>query len=160
MGQEKEKSPDSYTYATYLNCDFTLQDRADEITRTLNKPIYDAAVVSGTITSWGWLAHHTGGEWRRVQYHTAPTLDALLASQKQLGDQVEAKDKKLNTEASKICNTHEDYIWRRAPATPVRVARRVSRCITCAIQAAKIRPMPWSSACSHRRTTRWWLRAS
>jgi hypothetical protein len=109
VAQEK----DSYTYATYFNCDVTQQDRADEIVEKLDKPFYDAAVADGSITSWGWMAHHTGGKWRRAQYHTASSIDALLAGQKKIGDQIEAKNKALNTEAGKICNSHEDYIWKR-----------------------------------------------
>jgi len=62
--------------------------------------------------------HHTGGKWRRVQYHMAPSIDALLASQEKIGDQMDAKNNKaLNQEAGKICNSHDDYIWRRVAGT-------------------------------------------
>jgi hypothetical protein len=108
----QEQEATTYIYATYFVCDVTQQDRADEIVKQLDKPIYDAAVDDGTISAWGWMAHHTGGKWRRVQYHRAATMEALLAAQKKIGDQMEAKDKKLDTEAGKICNSHDDYIWR------------------------------------------------
>lgn len=108
VAQEK----DSYSYATYFYCDVTQQERADEIVEKLDKPIYDAAVADGSITSWGWLAHHTGGKWRRVQFHQAPSIDALLAAQKKIGDQIEAKNKAMSQEAGKICNSHDDYIWK------------------------------------------------
>lgn len=62
--------------------------------------------------------HHTGGKWRQVQYHMAPSIDALLASQEKIGDQMDAKNNKaLNQEAGKICNAHDDYIWRRVAGT-------------------------------------------
>jgi hypothetical protein len=32
-------------------------------------------VEDGAITGWGWLAHHTGGTWRRIRYHNATSLD-------------------------------------------------------------------------------------
>ena len=108
VAQEK----DSYSYATYFYCDVTQQERADEIVEKLNKPIYDAAVADGSITGWGWLAHHTGGKWRRVQFHQAPSIDALLAAQEKIGDQIEAKNKAMSQEAGKICNSHDDYIWK------------------------------------------------
>lgn len=109
IAQEK----DSYTYATYFYCDVTQQERADEIVEKLDKPVYDAAVTDGSITAWGWMAHHTGGKWRRAEYHQAPSIDALLAAQKKIGDQIDARNKALSTEAGKICNSHDDYIWRR-----------------------------------------------
>lgn len=107
------QSKDTYTYSTYFYCDVTQQERADEIVEKLDKPVYDAAVTDGSITAWGWMAHHTGGKWRRAEYHQAPSIDALVAAQKKIGDQIEAKNKALSTEAGKICNSHDDYIWRR-----------------------------------------------
>ena len=108
VAQEK----DSYTYATYFYCDVTRQERADEIVEKLDKPFYDAAVADGSITGWSWLAHHTGGKWRRVQFHQASSIDALLAAQEKIGDAIEAKNKAMSEEAGKICNSHDDYIWK------------------------------------------------
>jgi hypothetical protein len=104
---------DSYTYATYFYCDVTQQERADEIVDQLDRPIYEAAVASGGITGLGWLIHHTGGKWRRLSYHNAPSIDALLAAQQKIGDEVEGKNKALDEEMGKICNSHDDYIWKR-----------------------------------------------
>lgn len=104
---------DSYTYGTYFYCDVTQQDRVDEIAAKLNKPIYDAGVADGSITAWGWLAHHTGGKWRRADYVMAPSLPALLSASEKFNDQAEAKNKAMNDEMGKICNSHDDYIWKR-----------------------------------------------
>jgi hypothetical protein len=41
----------------------------NEIFELAYLPAFEAAVADGTITSFGWLAHHTGGKWRRVLYH-------------------------------------------------------------------------------------------
>ena len=108
---QEEQRPQSFIYATYFQCDVTKQDRADEIFDQLDKPFWDAAVDDGTVTGWGYMAHHTGGKWRRVQYYRAPTMEALLAAQSKVGDAIEAKNKKLNTEFGTICNSHDDYIW-------------------------------------------------
>lgn len=113
IAQEQE----TFTYVTYFYCDVTQQERADEIVETLNKPIYDAAVADGSIGAWGWGAHHTGGKWRRFQYHMAPSMDALIAAQEKIGEQIEAKNSALSEEAGKICNSHDDYIWRRVAGT-------------------------------------------
>lgn len=107
----QESDGGAYIYSTYFYCDVTRQERADEIVEKLDKPVYDAAVDGGSIMSWGWLAHHTGGKWRRAQYHMAPTLEALFTTQQTIGDQLD-KNEKLVKEAGQICNAHDDYIWR------------------------------------------------
>jgi hypothetical protein len=102
-----------WVYGTYSVCDLTQQDRVDEIFEKLDKPIYDAAVADGTITSYSYYAHHTGGKWRRGMFYVSDSIDALLDAQKKIGSQIDAKNEKMSAEASKICNKHEDYIWRR-----------------------------------------------
>ena len=110
--QAAEETEEVYVYGTYSICDLTQQDRADEIFEKLDKPIYDAAVADDTIASYSYYAHHTGGKWRRGMFFVAGSVDALLDAQEKIGGQIEAKDEKLAMEASKICNKHEDYIWR------------------------------------------------
>lgn len=111
--QAADAPAEAYVYGTYFVCDVTQQERADEIFNTLDKPIYDAAVADGSIASYSYYAHHTGGHWRRGLFFVAPTIQALLDAQKKIGDQADAKNKKLGTEFGKICNMHDDYIWRR-----------------------------------------------
>jgi len=110
--QAAEEPAETFVYGTYSVCDLTGQDRADEIFMQLDKPVYDAAVADGTLSSYSYYAHHTGGKWRRGMFYVAPSIPALLDAQKKIGDQIEAKNSELNAEASKICNAHEDYIWR------------------------------------------------
>lgn len=101
---------ETYIYTTYFYCDVAQQDRADEIFESIDKPLYEAAFKDGAITSWGWLAHHTGGKWRRAQYHAAGSVEALLAAQEAVGEKREEVDD--SGEFGKICNSHDDYIWR------------------------------------------------
>ncbi|HSD75485.1 MAG TPA: hypothetical protein VLB75_12010 [Steroidobacteraceae bacterium] len=108
---QEEQRPQSFIYATYFQCDVTKQERADEIFKQLDQPFWETAVDDGTITGFGYMAHHTGGKWRRVQYYRAPTIEALLAAQDKIGDAIDAKNKKLSTEFGQICNSHDDYIW-------------------------------------------------
>ena len=109
--QEAAAAPRPFVYATYFECDTTEQWLADMIVETVYKPVYDAAVKDGTISAWGWLAHHTGGKWRRGLYRTASTIDALLDG----GDAVAEKISEANAAAARklgqICGAHEDYIW-------------------------------------------------
>ncbi len=110
--QAADEPAESYVYGTYFVCDVTQQERADEIYMALDQPLYDAAVADGNITGYGLYAHHTGGKWRRLMFSTAPSMQALLNAQKKIGDQAVAKNKKLGDEFGKICDSHDDYIWR------------------------------------------------
>ena len=115
--QAADEPEDTFVYGTYSVCDLTQQDRADEIFEKLDKPIYEAAVADGTISGYSYYAHHTGGKWRRGVFYVADSIAALLDAQDKIGDQIDAKDEKLATESSKICNKHEDYIWRSVAGT-------------------------------------------
>ncbi|MFC1606254.1 hypothetical protein ACFL33_05275 [Pseudomonadota bacterium] len=109
QAQEAEK-PTMFTYATYFYCDVTGQDRVDEIVKKENAPVYDQMVKEGLISGWGWLAHHTGGKWRRIQYYQAPTVSALLDAQDEMDKRFKAAGGD-DMEFGKICNAHDDYIW-------------------------------------------------
>ncbi|MCM2310530.1 MAG: hypothetical protein NDI84_03925 [Steroidobacteraceae bacterium] len=115
----------TFTYATYFVCDVGLQDRADEIVEQVDKPAFEAAIASGSIAGWGWLKHHTGGQWRRVQYYSASSIEGLLDAQKKITDQTEAtaKGKALGKEFANACRSHDDYIWRRVAGNANTAAR-------------------------------------
>lgn len=120
-----DQPAERYTYVTYSVCDLSQQERADEIFAQVQKPVYEAAVADGTINGYGWLAHHTGGKWRRALYFGAGSVQALLDAQAKIGDQVDAsaKSKKLGGEFAKICNSHDDYIWHTVAGNIGTVAR-------------------------------------
>ena len=111
LAQEEEETQ-SYSYATYSQCDLAEQQMADEIHRTVQAPVFDAAVEDGTITGWGYLAHNTGGKWRRLRYFGAPSLAALFDAQEKIFSKIEEKSPTGQRQFSKICNAHDDYIWR------------------------------------------------
>ena len=110
--QAADEPAETFVYGTYSVCDLAGQDRADEIFMQVDKPIYDAAVADGTLSSYSYYAHHTGGKWRRGLFLVGPSINALLDAQQKLNEQFEKADADLNTEAAQICNEHEDYIWR------------------------------------------------
>jgi len=123
VAMAQDKGAEQYIYVTYSMCDLAGQERADEIFAEVQKGVYEAGVADGTINTYGWLAHHTGGKWRRAVYFGAGSVQALLDAQDKLGDQMDAKNKKLGDEFSKICNSHDDYIWRRVAGNTGAVAR-------------------------------------
>ncbi len=108
LAQEDEQ--EVYSYATYFYCDVSKQERVDEIVKKEDTPIYNRALKDGKINGWGWLAHHTGGKWRRVQYHSAGSLGELLAAQSWINEQ--AGDDDLAAERGMACEAHDDYIWK------------------------------------------------
>ena len=112
MGQDQPA--ERFIYATYSYCDFSKQERHDEIYEQVQKPLLEAAMKDGTINYYGYLVHQTGGQWRRAAVHGAGSVQALLDAQKKIGDQADAdeKNKRLGAEASAICPSHDDYIWR------------------------------------------------
>jgi hypothetical protein len=111
LAEEEAPTPKTFTYSTYFYCDVTGQDRVDELIKTQNAPVLDKMVKEGLISGWGWLAHHTGGKWRRVQYYQAPSVNALLDAQEEMNKRMDAAYPSDNDEFGKICNAHDDYIW-------------------------------------------------
>jgi hypothetical protein len=109
--QDDEAPARPFVYATYFECDTSNQWLADMIVETVHKPIYDAAVADGTISSWGWLAHHTGGKWRRGIYRSAGTVDALLDANDAIGEKVQEANGAAARKFGEICGPHDDYIW-------------------------------------------------
>jgi len=102
-----------YVYASYFECDSTREGLADDLFERHMAPNYDAAVEAGELTAWGYLAHHTGGKWRRLIWRAAPTLSEAMASVGAV-----AQRSAQNPAAGgagrvwgEICNSHEDYIW-------------------------------------------------
>lgn len=111
MAQDEEMSK-PYVYGIYYTCDVTQQGLADEIVELAHKQFYDAAVEAGTIGSWGWLAHHTGPEWRRLFYHSAPDMTSLLAGLESVNGAVDESYPEMSRALGAICNSHVDYVWR------------------------------------------------
>jgi hypothetical protein len=109
---QEDEAAVPWIYATYSQCDLTQQWRADEIAKNVYAPVFDAALEDGKITGWGYLAHHTGGKWRRVIYHAGPSVDAVLDALDVIYDKIEEDNLLASREYSKICNAHDDYIWR------------------------------------------------
>ena len=106
-----------YVYVTYLICNSADLGVADEIAKHIYAPIYDAAVEAGDISAWGWLAHHTGGTWRRGLYYAAPSMDALLDAGDSTGEKMDEMAPAAGRIFAESCPSHEDYIWQTVPGS-------------------------------------------
>jgi hypothetical protein len=111
LGAAQDENPTMYTYATYFYCGTDRQDEADDLVMKNTAPHYDAAVKDGTIEGWGWMAHHTGGKWRRIQYHQADSLAGLLKAQETISARIAKAMNGQDDGFGAICSAHDDYIW-------------------------------------------------
>jgi hypothetical protein len=109
--QQEQEASRPYVYGIYFECDVARQGLADEIFELAYLPAFSAAVDDGTIGSFGWLAHHTGGTWRRLLYHSSPDMASLLAALEKVNSVIDEKYPELGRAFSEVCGTHEDYIW-------------------------------------------------
>lgn len=119
-----EPGPDRYFYATYFNCQTDTEDRADELVNQHTAPIFDAAVDDGAILGWGWQAHHTGGQWRRIRYYVSDSMAGLLTARETVSRRADAGD--TGEEFSRICPTHDDYIWQVKSGTAADTKRAIA----------------------------------
>lgn len=112
MAQEEEK-PQRFTYATYFYCDAGEEGPADDYVKR-NGELYDQMVEGGDILGWGWLGHHTGGQWRRIRWHQSDSLEGVIEATAAMAEAVEAKygeDDEGGKEFSAACPRHDDYVW-------------------------------------------------
>jgi hypothetical protein len=108
---QDDDAPERYTYATYLKCDTSNESLADDYVRKIEAPVMDKLVEDGKLLSWGWMKHHTGGEWRRIRYFQTDSVNSALAG---LGTMSKAFEKAGTGDDVGIgvsCKSHDDYIW-------------------------------------------------
>lgn len=111
---QDDEGPQGYLYATYYICDQAKQGNMDSLVRANEVPVFDKLVEDGTLTSWGYLAHFTGGKWRRAQYHVAPTLEGAFAAQLEVSSSAYTDDREGGLARAEACPGHDDYIWAAA----------------------------------------------
>ncbi len=109
LAQEEDESL-GFTYATYLYCDTTTESSMDEQVANVDKPVMDQLVADGVMTRWGWMRHHTGGQWRRIRWFGADSVAGAIAALDKMGAALEAAagDDAVQSDA---CPKHDDYIW-------------------------------------------------
>ena len=110
---QDDKKPDRFTYATYFYCNNGMEDAADDYVER-NAAVYDKLVDDGKMLAWGWMSHHTGGKWRRIQWHQGATLAGVFAASDAMGAAVEEKFGKEDAAGKAFgaaCPEHDDYVW-------------------------------------------------
>jgi hypothetical protein len=108
---QDDEAPERYTYATYLKCDTSNESLADDYVKETEKPVMDKLVEDGALLAWGWLRHHTGGEWRRIRYHQADSINGALAGLDTVNEAFKAAGAGDDVGVGVSCKSHDDYIW-------------------------------------------------
>jgi hypothetical protein len=108
---QDDDPPGPYIYGTYSVCDLSEQWKLDGIVEGAHAKVYDKAMEDGLITGWGYMGHHTGGNWRRITYYMAPNLEDLMAAADTIFDNLGKAAPQAANEYSRICSTHDDYVW-------------------------------------------------
>ena len=99
-------------FSTYMVCDISREDRADDIMKDTFAPIYDKYLTSGDIASWGWLQHNVGGEYRRLLTVTAADHKAMMASRVSIIAELRSRrNQRAFNQFNEICHSHRDYMW-------------------------------------------------
>ena len=111
FAQEDEEESKGFTYATYLYCDASKEGEMDKQVAEFEAPIMDQLVKDGVMSRWGWMRHHTGGQWRRIRWFGADSVQAAIAAIDAMGAAMEAAAEENDSPQSDACPKHEDYIW-------------------------------------------------
>jgi len=111
IAQEEEEESKGYTYATYLYCDTNKEAEMDKQVAEFEAPVMDKLVEDGVMNNWGWMRHHTGGQWRRIRWFGADSVQDALAGIDAMGEALEAAAEGSDSTPSDACPKHEDYIW-------------------------------------------------
>ena len=111
FAQEEEEESKGYTYATYLYCDTNKESEMDKQVAEFEVPIMDKLVEDGAMNSWGWMRHHTGGEWRRIRWFSVDSIEGAIEGIDAMGEAMDAAYEDSDVVASDACPQHDDYIW-------------------------------------------------
>jgi hypothetical protein len=99
-------------FTMYLECDLNEEERADELVRDVFGPVYDRHIGDDGLSTWNWLKHNVGGDYRRILTMTAADHKILMKTR---ADIIAAFDdrrvERALKEMNKICYKHRDYMW-------------------------------------------------
>jgi len=95
----------------YYECIVGQEGEADRIAEEVLAPILDRHMEMGHISTWGWLAHDTGGPWRRVTFFASPDMATLFATRDAIVQDVLGEHAEDGATLNTVCPSHDDYIW-------------------------------------------------
>jgi hypothetical protein len=106
-------------FSMYMECDTSREDRADEIVGEFLAPIYDRQIAAGNLSSWAWLQHNVGGDWRRLLTTTSTDHKTMMRARTAIVEEMTARRvDRARREFSEICPRHHDYMWDVQVETP------------------------------------------
>ena len=106
-------------FSMYLQCDINEEERADQIMIETLAPIYDRYVAEGALTSWGWLQHNVGGQFRRLLTSTASDHKTMMITRAAIvQDMQSGRAERALRQLNEICPLHRDYMWDIQIETP------------------------------------------
>jgi hypothetical protein len=105
------QSDSQIVFGIYYRCSQALESRADEVVRGTLGPIAQRHVDSGALTSWNWLAHAQGGEWRRVFVTIGTDLGTQMETRAQIEQEFLERHSDEAAALTSACPSHDDYIW-------------------------------------------------
>jgi hypothetical protein len=110
---QAQNPPTSFSMVTYYRCAQGDTARADSIFKEQFAPFLKSEQSAGRLTSFGWLSHVEGGEWRRALYVIGTALDKLADARQALVKMGQSPERaKAFEEFGRLCPSHDDYIWR------------------------------------------------
>ena len=95
--------------STYYTCAIAEEAEVDAIVRELYAPVLEDLVREGRLRSWSWLAHRTGGPFRRSAVFQGESQIELLDARREL--QARTRGEAGGTRFSEICPSHVEYHW-------------------------------------------------
>ena len=110
---QDEDTPETYTYATYFYCNVADEGAADKLMER-DAEVMDKLVDDKAIKAWGWMSHHTGGQWRRTRWHQSDSIVGALEALDTIGAALEKKfgeDDQASADFARACPRHDDYLW-------------------------------------------------
>lgn len=110
MGSEPrvEAPAPSAEFVTYYECDANRGERADEIVRSVFRPLLDAEVAAGALLSWSWHEQVVGGAFTRILIIEGASHVANVQTVDRIGAVLRAKRLEAFDD---ICGRHQDYLW-------------------------------------------------
>lgn len=105
--------------ATYYRCNTGLRDQTDQIIRERIGPIFARHAGANHITSWGWMSHGIGGEWRRILYLIGPSRDQAWDWWTEIVSEFQSEEALAVARLNDICGSHDDYIWQQVSTSEI-----------------------------------------
>ena len=108
--QAQNASSTSMPFTTaYYMCQQSRESEADEAFRNVWAPILDDLVREGHLTGWNWLAHDTGGFFRRAMSFFGSDHTSIMAARDELVSRLAGNE--AASAVGSACGSHSDYAW-------------------------------------------------